>query len=151
MPTYTQVGTADYGTVTAGSWSPALCHRGSFDNAAETLKFWLNDVLDDSRSASLGSAQNWVHKRNITTTYTDPSTITDATKAGWTTLEETEPSSSNFVNPNVAGGTFCDYIYTALQPPAAAAAGTWDEWSYRLKFQYTGGSPTVTWYKLTGA
>ena len=147
MVTYTLTGTCDYGTVTAGSWSPAKAHAGSFTQNADTLKFWLNDYTDDSRAADLGSGQSWVHKRRIDSTWTDPAGISDATKATWTTLEESEPGSSNFQNSSVTGGNKTDYIYTAVQPPAAAAAGTWDEWSYRLKFAYTGGSPTVTWYR----
>jgi len=90
----------------------------------------LDDYLDNSRNKSLGSAQGWTHKRNISNVYTDPSTINDATKNGWPTLEETQPTTSNFVNTSVNAGADTDYVYLAVKVPSAEDLGTWDEWNY---------------------
>jgi len=135
-PDKSEITTLDHGTIDAGTWGDAHCVVATFTlNNAEDLRFWANDLYDDSRSASLNAAANWSHHWSHSTGYTSPATIGDASKAAWDALAESEPGSSNL--NVVASGSDTEYILNAIKPPSDAADGTWDEFSYRLSYKYS--------------
>lgn len=138
----------DYGNVQAGYWSAAKSVVATFTgNSANTLKFWLNDTTatGGNTDVSKDATSPWKHYYNIDATYQDPSTVTDAMKAGtaadnngntWVFLPEAEPGASNFETTTVSSGGDTDYICMAVQPPSDAGDGLTENWGYRLSFLY---------------
>ena len=136
-PSYSLITTLSYGNVQAGYWSSAKTIVAKFTgDSANTLKFWLNDTASTGGNTDVSSSASWKHTYLIDDNYTDPSTVTDSTKNGWDTLEETQPTSSNFVTTSLSDGDYTDFINLAVQPPGSAGDGLTKDWGYRLSFLY---------------
>ncbi len=126
--------TLDHGTIDAGTWGDAHAVVAHFDgNDAEDLRFWANDLL--ANQGSMDAASGWSHHWSHSTGFTSADTFDDATKASWSALDESEPGSSNI--SDVGSGSDTEFIYLAIKPPADAADGTWDSFSYRLSYKYS--------------
>jgi len=138
----------DFGNVQAGYWSDCKCVVATFSgNTCNTLKYWLNDMASTGGNTNIAASAGWVHKYACDSTWTDPTTFTDANKAGTAeyrtgrstaTLPEAEPGSSNFTDntTTVTDPDDTDYIFLAVQPPSDAGDGVTENWGYRLSFLY---------------
>jgi len=145
-PSKSSISTLDFGNVQAGYWSDAKVVVATFGgNSANTLKFWLNDTVSTGGNTDVSSGASWEHRYAIDASYIDPSTIVDNVKSGssadsngntWGVLPETEPGTSNFETTTVSADSDTDYIFLAIQPPAAAGDGVTENWGYRLSYLY---------------
>ena len=140
----------DFGNVQAGYWSDVKAIVATFTgNSANTLKFWLNDTsaTGGNTNVSQSAPSPWKHQISIDDDWWDPDDpqITDSVKAGTSSnplgedfqaIDESEPSSSNFITTSVNDGDDTDYIYLCLQPPSDSGDGITENWGYRISYLF---------------
>lgn len=128
-PTKSTITTRSWSSITipisGETWSPAQCKvYTATGNSASGCKYYLSSV--DTNGIK--------HAVSISSSYSNPATITDLTKASWGLCPTSVPTSSNL--NDISAGSDSQYILEAVSVSPTSTTGLNIQWVSSMFFLY---------------